>query len=416
MGIIKAESKQETPIKQAEYWQPIDTIFNAYRDKFDNPMWCYKNIPQLAEVIDKKNDYFKKIKFKLKDYKTGADYEKETHIQAVLENPNVIDTEDNFFSDLLRNCDIFGTGIANYNIGKTTGRSSSAFVLNSEYLTVSGDKNKRSLLTGEVEIEIKYTENNLEYLITNNEDTAKIHLKNTVRIANALDKDQLNNFVLGISKIKTLKKPLENIFKSYLTQGTEISTGGLKAIISSGNSGSMSSGATKLQSGEKSAISKKIADYFGRIGKHKDKGGVVVLENNIKVDKLTTNVKNLELTETRLDGRDTIANAYGMPTMLFKSDVKLLNLEAAEKQAYTNVIIPDANQIVLSFNRAFGLGKKKGFLLVADTSNIEVLSKDKKSEAETNKALFDLMCGMLEKDTVSEAEFKEINRANIGLK
>lgn len=105
-----------------------------------------------------------------------------------------------------------------------------------------------------------------------------------------------------------------------------------------------------------------------------------------------------------------LCNAYGVSSRLFNDPANSTfnNVKEAEKALYTNAVIPDLNKILADVNnkwlKQWSLRDNKRYKWMLDTSGVEALQSDQKTEAEKDKIRMDGVNVVLNMSITSEAK------------
>jgi len=118
---------------------------------------------------------------------------------------------------------------------------------------------------------------------------------------------------------------------------------------------------------------------------------ILTVASQVKYTSLGLSPKDLTLTDIDINKLRKFCNVYGMSSQLFNDPANKTfnNLGEAKKSLYTEAAIPLAQLFVDSWNEhlttIFNEVDDTIYKIVLDTSEIEVLQRDKKEEAEKNK-------------------------------
>ena len=132
-------------------------------------------------------------------------------------------------------------------------------------------------------------------------------------------------------------------------------------------------------------------NFKSRIGGASNYNKMITISSNVKFTSLGANPKDLMLTEIDLNKLRKFCNIYGVSSQLFNDPANKTfnNLGEAKKSLYTESAIPLAQTFVDNWNEnlvpIFNKRDRKEYYIELDISEIEVLQKDKKQEAEKDK-------------------------------
>lgn len=164
------------------------------------------------------------------------------------------------------------------------------------------------------------------------------------------------NFVEGTSKIQALKAPLNNIRAAYDARGTNLTEMGARGILSNDSRDGM--GATvNLNSSEKD----KLHDDYREYGSLKNQKRLIISNLALKWQSMGYSTENLKAFEEVTSDKMTICDQFGVPIDIFSREKgsTYANKIEAEKQAYQDTIIPEANEWIDAINQFFGLEGNK---------------------------------------------------------
>jgi hypothetical protein len=105
-----------------------------------------------------------------------------------------------------------------------------------------------------------------------------------------------------------------------------------------------------------------------------------------------------------------LCNAFGVSSRLYNDPANSTfnNMKEANKSFYTKAVIPTLNKLLMDINNdwlsQWSERDNKRYKLILDTSGVEALQADQKTEAEKDKIVMDGVNLILQMQTTSEAK------------
>jgi len=235
-----------------------------------------------------------------------------------------------------------------------------------------------------------------------------IHLNdNRIRVGDLSDEE----FLKGTSKLKPLSCPINNIRAAYESRNIILVTRGANGILSNAGTDAMSS-TVQLDPKEKERLQKEYKNYGTQAGQSQ----LIITNMALQWQQMGVNKpKDLGLfEETRLDF-DKIIDAYGHKREMYVSEKgsTFENQAEAEKNVYTNTIIPSANEFVFALNQRLTEGKP--YNIIASYDHLAVFSEDLKDRAETLGALTNALSTLFQDGAIDIKEYQtELAKLNVG--
>ena len=211
----------------------------------------------------------------------------------------------------------------------------------------------------------------------------------------------------GIDNLRGLS-PLQAGYRSLIASN-ELITAEASVYKNKGVSGILSSG-TDMSLTDKEA--KDLQDSItGKLGGSGKANGVTTTTSNVKFQQIGMSPSDLEIFKSGNVKLQQLCRIYGVDSKLF-GDPKAStynNVEEVNKQLYTNAVIPNNDRFTSYLNRylvkSWNEAENETYIAKADYSEVEVLQKDKKTEAEKNKILSENIITVLESQLSNDAKF-----------
>jgi HK97 family phage portal protein len=344
----------------------------------------YLQIPQLRAIIDLRAQMLTASEWKLYD-KQGNNIPT-SPLLDLLEQPNPLQSGDDFLANLSIQEDINGNAFVNINKGRF-GLPKSMYVL--------PNKGAEILLTGKVfrQTDLDGIIKGYRFLYNNIDDTFTpneiIHFKQSD-----------SGLILGKSKVETLVREISNIKAAMDSRNVMITQRGAIGMIvpDAKDSG------TLLTPDEKKAMELKNQEVYG-IGK--DQRRVKFMSQPVKWIPTVIDTKSLMLFEEIETNFNVMCDAYGLKSELF-SKVKgstFNNYEMALKATYQNTIIPRAKTIASKMTKR--LCENGQYLELA--YNIPILQDDLLSQRQGEKQTAEVLRMLADMDMTYEELINIIN-------
>ena len=173
----------------------------------------------------------------------------------------------------------------------------------------------------------------------------------------------------------SLSPAINNWISQMMARGTLIVDGGPKGILCDDSGGDVY-GNSSLNSKEAENLNKKFKEKYGIVGKL---FSILVTTAKVKWVPITGNADDLKLYEEETECRNAICNAIGINPNVFVSDSTYENQKGAKRDAYQDLIMPDAENYCEALTAAIVGGED--IVIRLDYSHVSALQEDKKSAA-----------------------------------
>jgi len=205
----------------------------------------------------------------------------------------------------------------------------------------------------------------------------------------------------GLSFLQPSYKALSTSNQVHNAEAHMIENRGATGMISSDQEG------YPLTDEERKTIEEKFKERAG--GSH-NYNKMLTVGSKVKYTSLGLSPKDLTLTDLDINKLRKFCNVYGLSSQLFNDPANKTfnNLGEAKKSLYTEAAIPLAQLFVDAWNEnlvpIFNEQDNTQYFIELDTSQIEVLQKDKKAEAEKNKILTESISSLASKVTMNQLD------------
>lgn len=377
-----------------------NTSFSANTTTFiaaETPIWrnlselkylleCYCENPVVQAVVNIKAEAMANIRFKVKDLKTGEitllkEYEEDKgRLRNLIAQPNPLQSTMEWIKQLKVNYEVFGNSYcyASLPVG---------YENNFTYEDINVINNLppycvKPVLTGNWLDATSKGEIIKHYKFTGLGLSSRTFETNTVFHTNNVNIKLDKNFTEGKSDLIALKWPISNIDAAYESKNVMIKKRGALGVFTSEKKDDVM-GSLPLKEDEIELVQKEFQKY----GIMDDQYSHIISPFPLKYQKTAMSVKDLMLFEEIESSAIAVAVAKGVPELLVKYYIKggtFNNLEASEKRLYDSTIIPETEHFMVGLN-SFLKTKGLGIELIGSYDHLNILQKDKKDEAETDK-------------------------------
>lgn len=188
--------------------------------------------------------------------------------------------------------------------------------------------------------------------------------------------------VMGISKLESLRDPIRNIEACFQAMNTLLRTGGAKGIISIDSKDGQGS-IVPLDPDSK----KEVNDTFkSEYGTQDGQSTFLLSPVPLNYEKIAMTAKELGIYEELSNNTLYIANSFGIPVELLKTDSKgttFENQRQSVKRLYQDTTIPKVEDRDQYTTERLNLGKYN-IAIKTKWDHIPVLAEDEKEKATTN--------------------------------
>jgi len=183
------------------------------------------------------------------------------------------------------------------------------------------------------------------------------------------------------SKLFSLEKPIDNLIASLESRGSLTRNRGPQWILTNDSTDSADNGIFPIDTTVKDDLHKDFMQYGIMGGQRK----AIITDAKLKLQTVGFDVAQLKLLEGEIQDAKLICDGLNYPPYLLGLvDAKFDNQQIAERNLYTNSIIPDAESEDEQWSDLFGL-TELGLKITTDYSHLPALQENL---TEKGKALF----------------------------
>ncbi len=371
----------------------------------DAPKKIFDENPQVNQVVRKKSAMFANMNLILKD-KEGNIVE-DSELKKLLENPNALQSQNEFLKQYLEQKDIYGNQFIYKNVPSALQKYPSSLANISPYYL-------KPELTGKFFDQVDMSGIVKDYRIYNMSSGTQVFETSTILWSRIPD---LDNPLIGISPLKSLQYPITNTKYAYDYLNVISNEKGAIGILST-NANKDAMGAIPMTKEEKTKLE---AQYQQDYGLGEDNTGqkkmrVMLTEASINWQPMSFPTKDLLLMDQIDANFMTVIDHYGLNVNLFSSKSQTYeNVRNAMIQCYQDTIIPEADQFTQALSKFIGL--KDGMVLEADYSHLGILKENDAENASNFKTKSDAISQLVSANIITPLQAQEIlkNELNVEL-
>jgi hypothetical protein len=356
--------------KKNQRKQYFDTRINYQINKgevyidTDVPYDLYNTIPQLRTPVDKLAAMFSNGVFKYQ--KIGSDKldNLPPDIAKLLENPNILQGQNPFLNQYLRQLIVYGNQFIYKN-------SASKITTTPQSLINVSPANLKPKLTGKLFDQVK-----IEGIVSGFEYTENGNIKpfTTDQILWSKISD-LDNNLIGYSPLKAMKYPLSNTVAAYQYLNCISTEKGGIGVLSSQSKDSM--GALPMTTEEKAELEK---TYRNENGIEDNQKKIHITTGSVTWSPMSYPTRDLLLMEQIDANFLAILNVLGVNQNLFVNST-YENLKNGLIQTHNDTVVVYADGFTQALSKFIGV--PEGYRLVLDYSHLAYLQADKLKEGDT---------------------------------
>lgn len=354
-------------------------------------MAVYLNSPFVRLVLEKKAEMFKNMDIKLHNA-TGEIIDKH-ELLVLLKNPNPLQSQEDFLAQYSLMKDIYAN----------------AFIYPLRATSISMPRVMWNLPSGLMKIKPTgklFQQTKIEdiidkyMLIYSTIDKYEFESSEVIHISMGAS----DQYFVGQSKFISLRTVISNLDSALKTRNIIMSEKGAIGILSSDNKDN--EGGIPLSTEERVRIEK---EYHRKYGLSDEQMRIIITNASMKWNPMSFPTKDLALFEETEDDFNTICGAYGMARDIFPSTkgATFENQKQATIQTYQNTIQPEADSLMKTLTKWFGLDKQ-GLMLTADYSWLPLFKEDEGKEADVLGKKISSVATMVTTNIISPVQAKKI--------
>jgi len=376
MGIIAKGAPTFYPLVNGgarDYFQLIGGGNSYVFGENNNFLSDYCKCPPLSTIIGRKSNAFTNGVTTIVDKKSGEEAKGVDNWYKLLDNPNPLQTQTQFESQLYTYLHIYGYAVVlkshpfGYENDPTS--LSAMWVLPNQHLDIKWSESPYFHTTkGNRILSISFDINGRKYPIR----------KEDVYIYTHLNACPTGNVNLPDSPLCGLEYPIKNTVLAYEASGSLIKNNGAMGILS--NKGEIQGvGTSKI---DRDSINELQSDYRLKYGLGKDQFKVIITSLNLDYQQMSMPIKDLALSEQIQDYTKAIADKLGYPADLLGigGNRTYENANQASKDLYDMTIIPEATHLYQQQTECL-FGKEAPYEIVVDFSHVPAMQEDELNKA-----------------------------------
>lgn len=210
------------------------------------------------------------------------------------------------------------------------------------------------------------------------------------------------NLTIPDSRLVSLEYPVSNIIAAYKGRNTLITKKGAIGILS--NESEDDSGSVPMRKGEKEILQQDFRKH-GIVGQPYQ---VIVTDAKLKWQQMGISTRELMLFEEIQDSTNQLCNAYGYPSgMISQIQQTTFNNKATDRRDFIeNTIVPENDSRFEQLTRGL-IPIEESILIIRDYSQVTVLQEDKKAAADARKSLNDALSIEFENNLITRNRWLE---------
>lgn len=341
---------------------------------------AYKECPPLKALIGKRAKAFNTGVIDV--YNSGSDKKgsgvEANSIRTVLNRPNILQTQKQYFAQQNHYIDIFGycPVLRMRPVGMVDELSA---LWNLPPWLFDLDYTKKWLLQAKISGIYK------DYFLIWNGERIKLNFEDIFFIFDdGIGTDFDSNLTIPDSRLVGLEYPVSNICAAYKTRNTLITKRGAIGILSNGAKDT--AGVIPLIPGEKESLQSSFRNY-GLVGQPFQ---IIISEANLQWQQMGFATRELMLFEEIDDDISRLCDAYGWPLELMafalKGNFNYSDKKEAIKSAYRDAIIPESESRMEQFTNGV-ISEGANLYVWTDYTKVEVLQQDKMIIAQTRSTM-----------------------------
>ena len=356
--------------KKNQRKQYFDTRINYQINKgevyidTDVPYDLYNTIPQLRTPVDKLAAMFSNGVFKYQ--KIGSDKldNLPPDIAKLLENPNILQGQNPFLNQYLRQLIVYGNQFIYKN-------SASKITTTPQSLINVSPANLKPKLTGKLFDQVK-----IEGIVSGFEYTENTNIKTFTTDQILWSKiSDLDNNLIGYSPLKAMKYPLSNTVAAYQYLNCISTEKGGIGVLSSQSKDAM--GALPMTAEEKAELER---TYRNENGIEDNQKKIHITTGSVTWSPMSYPTRDLLLMEQIDANFLAILNVLGVNQNLFVNST-YENLKHGLIQTHNDTVVIYADGFTQALSKFIGV--PEGYRLVLDYSHLPYLQADKLQDAQT---------------------------------
>lgn len=361
------------------------------------PYELFNTIPQLKAVINRKAIMFSNMELYIMDIKSEKRIE-DIELLKLLQNPNPTQSQNDLLRQFKEQEQVYG----NQFLYKNKPSRLSKYPISLWNISPSYIQPK---LTGKLFDQITM-EGIIESYQYQMNGIYKTFLPEEILHSKIND---LDNPIIGVSPISSLKYPVTNILSAYEYRNVIMNEKGALGILSNNSKDAM--GAIPLSSDER----KRLEDsYTNQYGISEGKSKVILTEASLNWTPMSYPTKDMMLFEEIDANMITIIDSFGLNVNMFSSkSATFENVKQSIVQAYQDTIIPEADQFTQNLSKFLKLPDNQR--IVASFEHINILKENKLNGMKSIQTVIDSLKNAVEAGLLDKNKAIGILATELGL-
>jgi hypothetical protein len=353
-----------------------------------------QGIPHLGAVIDKGSEMFSAVNFKVMRTDTEEEEIDDQHnLNAILQNPNKMQTWKQMLYMVYTYKIISGAAFLfpGFGISKSPSRLAYLSTIDFESYYKDFNYNVKAIANPDPDEIVSAIHFSFRYSGT----VVSLKPSEVMWV-----KDRFVNYVDDYSRITSLEKNLENIYKVLVARGVLIDKkGGIGMIAGNQKDSGMS---VPFKPNEKKKLERSVNDHnLGATGK-----SIMVTDVPLKFTPFVFPTRELMLFEEIEDDFHTICDRLGINRELFDGQTTFANKKMAETSTYINTILPAWTDFFDLLNKTLNTASEK-IRIVPDFTHVEALQKNEQEKNTAEKTKSDMLLNEFNAGLIDEDEYRQ---------
>jgi hypothetical protein len=363
-------------------------VFKNYKEALF-PLRSYELNPIVQAVINIKADAFANLRFKIKDLRTGEEFDFEDieklkfndsakELVELLSKPNPLQSTFEWLQQFKVNFEVFGNGYSYASI--PVGFENRFTFKEIQVMNNLAPYCVRPVLTGKWLDATEKSEIISKYVFENIDGRMRDFNPNVIFHRNSINIKQDQNFTEGMSELIALYKPISNIDLAYESRNVLIKQRGALGMITPDSRDA--NGTVPLTPKAKEEVQEELEKY----GTLEGQWQTIFTNQPLRYQKMAMSMSDLKLFEEIESDAIAVSNAKGVPVDLVRYHLNagtFNNMDTSWKMLYDATIIPETKDFMIGLN-LFLKTKEHGLELIGSYDHVKVLQSNQKDEATTN--------------------------------
>lgn len=352
-----------------------------------------QGIPHLGAVVDKGSEMFSAVRFKIMRTDTKEDEVDTTHkLNDILQEPNKLQTWKQFLYMVYTYKIVAGSAFVFPGFGSSISPQGLAYLAAIDFDSYNKNINYNAM---------PIANQDLDDVITSIDFNFKYSKSVSLKPSELMwVKDRFVNYVDDYSRVASLLKNIENIYKVLVARGVLIDKkGGIGMIAGNQKDSGMS---VPFQPDEK----KKLERAVNQHGLGEGEKSIMVTDVPLRYTPFVFPTRELMLFEEIEDDFHTICDRLGINRELFDNQTTFANKKMAETSTYINTVIPAWKDFFDLLNKTLNT-KSENIKIVPDFSHVEALQKNAVEKNTAEQIQSNVYLAELDRNIIDVNEYRQ---------